>query len=48
MEDERMDSMDRLQERVEALEHQTRMIEQRLHWWRGIAGGLLVLRLVVS
>src|ERR1700752_2033324 len=49
----RMDSMDNLRERVEALEQQTkakeahtRTVERRLRWWRGMAGGLLVLGLL--
>jgi hypothetical protein len=41
-----MDSMDRLQERVEVLEHQTHTIERRLRWWPGIVGDLLVLGLL--
>jgi hypothetical protein len=35
--------MDHLQTRLEALEQQMRTVNRRLHWWRGLAGGLLVL-----
>jgi hypothetical protein len=42
--------MDQLRDRVDALEHQlqtlhqqTRTLARRLRWWRGLAGGLLVL-----
>jgi hypothetical protein len=48
-----MDSLDNFRERLEALEQQTKAmeahtctVEQRLRWWRGIAGGLLVLALL--
>jgi hypothetical protein len=47
-----MDSMDRIRERVEALEQQanvmaahTRAVERRLRWWRGIACGVVLLSL---
>jgi hypothetical protein len=50
MEDGHMDSMDRIRERVEALEQQTkamaahtRTVEQRLRWWRGIAYDMVML-----
>jgi hypothetical protein len=53
MEDEHMDSMDRIRDRVEALEQQTnamaahtRTVERRLRWWRGIACGVVVLALL--
>jgi hypothetical protein len=35
--------MDQLQTRLEALEQQMDTITRRLRWWRGLAGGLLVL-----
>jgi hypothetical protein len=45
--------MDHLLERLEALEHQvqalhqeTRTVKRRLRWWRGLAGGLVVLGLL--
>jgi hypothetical protein len=48
-----MDSLDNFRERFEALEqrteqlmHHTRTIERRLRWWRGMAGGLLILGLL--
>ncbi len=41
-----MDSLDNLRERVEALEQHNRTVERRLRWWRGMAGGLLVLGLL--
>jgi hypothetical protein len=48
-----MDSLDNFRERFEALEQQTeqlqrytRTVERRLRWWRGMAGGLLVLGLL--
>jgi hypothetical protein len=53
MEDERMDSMDSIRERLEALEQQTKamkahthMVERRLRWWRGIACGVVMLSLL--
>jgi hypothetical protein len=53
MEDEHMDSMDSIRERVEALEQQTkameahtRTVERRLRWWRSIACGVVVLSLL--
>jgi hypothetical protein len=46
VEDEHMDHMDNFRERFEALERRTQMVEQRLRWWRGMAGGLLVLGLL--
>ena len=48
-----MDSMDNFRERFEALEQrteqlrqQTRMMERRLRWWRGLACGVIVLALL--
>src|SRR5215813_3470078 len=48
-----MDSLDNFRERFETLEqrteqlmHHTRTIERRLRWWRGMAGGLLILGLL--
>jgi hypothetical protein len=48
-----MDSLDNFRERVEALEQrtahfhqQTRTVERRLRWWRGLASGLLLVGLV--
>ena len=48
-----MDSLDNFHERFEALEqrteqlmHHTRTIERRLRWWRGMAGGFLMLGLL--
>jgi hypothetical protein len=35
--------MDQLQTRLDALEQQMRTMNRRLRWWRGLAGGLLVL-----
>jgi hypothetical protein len=35
--------MDQLQTRLDALEQRTHTVEQQLRWWRGLAGGLLVL-----
>jgi hypothetical protein len=35
--------MDHLQRRLEALEQQMHIVNRRLRWWRGLAGGLLVL-----
>jgi hypothetical protein len=35
--------MDQLQTRLDALEQQMRTVNRRLRWWRGLAGGLLVL-----
>jgi hypothetical protein len=35
--------MDRLQTRLDALEQQMHPVTRRLRWWRGLAGGLLVL-----
>jgi hypothetical protein len=35
--------MDHLQTRLEALEQQMHTVNRRLRWWRGLAGGLLVL-----
>jgi hypothetical protein len=34
---------DHLQTRLDALEQQMRTVNRRLHWWRGLAGGLVVL-----
>ncbi len=48
-----MDSLNNFRERFEALEqrteqlmHHTRTVERRLRWWRGMAGGLLMLGLL--
>jgi hypothetical protein len=41
-----MDSMDNFQERFEALERRTQMVEQRLRRWRGLACSVLVLALL--
>jgi hypothetical protein len=41
-----METMEGLSERLEALEHQTRAVERRLHCWRGIAYGVVVLSLL--
>jgi hypothetical protein len=35
--------MDHLHERLEALEQRTRTVDRQLRWWRGLAGGLIVL-----
>jgi hypothetical protein len=35
--------MDQLQTRLDALEQQMHTVTRRLRWWRGLAGGLLVL-----
>jgi hypothetical protein len=35
--------MDQLQTRLDALEQQMSTVTRRLRWWRGLAGGLLVL-----
>jgi trimeric autotransporter adhesin len=35
--------MDQLQTRLDALEQQMHTVNRRLRWWRGLAGGLLVL-----
>jgi hypothetical protein len=35
--------MDQLQTRLDALEQRTHAVERRLRWWKGLAGGLLVL-----
>jgi hypothetical protein len=35
--------MHHLQSRLEALEQRTHSVERQLRWWRGLAGGLLVL-----
>ncbi len=35
--------MDQLQTRLEALEQQMDTVNRRLRWWRGLAGGLMVL-----
>jgi hypothetical protein len=35
--------MDHLHERLERLERRTHTVERQLRWWRGLAGGLLVL-----
>ena len=41
-----METIESLSERLEALEHQTRAVERRLHCWRGIACGVVVLGLL--
>src|SRR5215510_12678052 len=48
-----MERMDNVWERIEALEQQmklmgahTRTVERRLRWWRGVAGGVMVLGLL--
>src|SRR6266850_7568315 len=53
VEDEHMDSMDSIRERLEALEQQTKAmevhthtVERRLRWWRGIACGVVMLSLL--
>jgi hypothetical protein len=53
MEDEPMDHMGSIRERLEALEQQTkameahtRTVERRLHWWRGIACSVVMLSLL--
>jgi hypothetical protein len=35
--------MDHLQTRIDVLEQQMHTVTRRLRWWRGLAGGLLVL-----
>jgi hypothetical protein len=45
MEENHMQPMDDLRERVEALEHHARRVERRVRWWRGIACTLVVLGL---
>ena len=42
-----MESVEKLRDRVEAMEHRAHMIEQRLRWWRILACALLVLGLVI-
>jgi hypothetical protein len=42
-----METIEKLGERLEAMEHRGRMIEQRLRWWRILACGSLVLGLVI-
>jgi hypothetical protein len=37
--------MDHLQTRLEALEQRTSTVERQLRWWRGVAGGLIVVAL---
>src|SRR5712691_6319990 len=41
-----MDSIDNFRERFEALEQHTRMVAQRLPWWRGIVCGVLLMSLM--
>ena len=41
-----METIKKLSERVEAMEHSAHIIEQRLRWWRILACGLLVMGLV--
>ena len=38
-----MESIEKLGERLEAMEYRAHMIEKRLRWWRILACGLLVL-----
>jgi hypothetical protein len=38
--------MDQLQTRLDALEQQMHTMNRRLRWWRGLAGGLLVLAML--
>jgi hypothetical protein len=52
-EDAHMDSMDNigerfaaLEQRTEQLQQQTRTVERRLRWWRGLACGAIVLGLL--
>src|SRR5262249_44304979 len=54
MEDHRMETMENLRERLEALEnqarafaHQTRAAERRLRWWRILACSSVVLGVVI-
>ena len=42
-----MKSIEKLGERLEAMEHRARMMEQRLRWWRILACGLVVVGLVI-
>jgi hypothetical protein len=35
--------MDQLQTRLDALEQQMHTVTRRLHWWRGLACGVVVL-----
>jgi hypothetical protein len=42
-----MESIEKLGERLEAMEHRAHMIEQRLRWWRILACALLVVGLVI-
>ena len=42
-----MESIEKLGERLEAMEHRAHIIEQRLRWWRILACGSVVLGLVI-
>jgi hypothetical protein len=42
-----MESIEKLGERLEAMEHRARMMERRLRWWRILACGLVVVGLVI-
>src|SRR5262245_34162566 len=41
----RMESLESLRERVEALEHRAYLTERRLRWWRALTCGAVVLSL---
>jgi trimeric autotransporter adhesin len=42
-----MESIEKLGERLEAIEHRARMMERRLRWWRILACSLVVVGLVI-
>jgi hypothetical protein len=42
-----MESIEKLGERLEAIEYRAQITEQRLRWWRILACGSLVLGLVI-
>ncbi len=42
-----MESIEKLHERVEAMEHRARIMERRLRWWRILTCGSVVLGLVI-
>jgi hypothetical protein len=42
-----MESIEKLGERLEAMEHRGRIMERRLRWWRILACGLVVVGLVI-
>ena len=42
-----MERIEKLGERLEAMEHRGRMMERRLRWWRILACGLVVFGLVI-